>query len=40
MYEMNEFLPCQVTFFVQQNIFEQTLIEVGRLNLYTSFGTF
>ena len=31
---------CRPTVRVQQNIFEQPLIEVGSLNLYTSFGTF
>ena len=29
---------CQPSVCVQQNIFEQTLIEVGSLNLYASFG--
>ena len=31
---------CQLTVGVQQNIFEQTLIEIGSLNLYTFIGTF
>ena len=31
---------CQPIVRLQQNIFEQTLIEVGSLNIYTSFGTF
>ena len=31
---------CQPTVRIQQNIFEQTLIEVGNLHLYASFGTF
>ena len=31
---------CQPTVRAQQNIFEQTLIEDGSLNLYAFFGTF
>ena len=31
---------CQPTVRVQQNIFEETLIGVGTLQIYTSFGTF
>ena len=31
---------CQPTVRVQQNIFEQTLIKVGSLNIYASFGIF
>ena len=31
---------CQPIVRLQQNIFEQTLIEVGSLNIYASFDTF
>ena len=37
MYWTNFYQP---TVRVQLNVFEQTLIEVGSLNLYASFGTF
>ena len=39
MYVLNELLTAH-TVRVQQNIFKQTLIEIGTLHLYDSFSSF